>query len=271
MGAGQSAPHETTPPKKALHVLRISPSSPAAHTSLEPYFDFVIGYTGMPHPDLPDLDLDQLERVVEAHEGRALELVVWSSKTRQTRLVPITPSRAWAEPLTAASPTSARPSLLGLSMRVCAPAHALDAVWHVLDVLEGSPGESAGLVPYGDWIVGWSGGPLRREQDFYDVIEAHEDKPLRVYVYSYDFDTLREVVLVPNRHWGGEGLLGCVFGHALSLILGSYHEPQNILVRSSNPASASDDELYYEHEQPDPHSVFAAQQATAPRRSLEGY
>ena len=24
--------------------------------------------------------------------------------------------------------------------------------------------------------------------------------------------TLREVVLIPNRHWGGEGLLGCVFG-----------------------------------------------------------
>lgn len=26
------------------------------------------------------------------------------------------------------------------------------------------------------------------------------------------FSNLREVVLVPNRHWGGEGLLGCVFG-----------------------------------------------------------
>jgi len=39
-------------------------------------------------------------------------------------------------------------------------------------------------------------------------------------VYSYDclivflhlFSTLREVVLIPNRHWGGEGLLGCIFG-----------------------------------------------------------
>lgn len=58
------------------------------------------------------------------------------------------------------------------------------------------------------------------------------DKPLRVYVYSYDFEyaiwtqaclsethdifsNLREVVLVPNRHWGGEGLLGCVFGCVL--------------------------------------------------------
>lgn len=57
----------------------------------------------------------------------------------------------------------------------------------------------------------------------------HVDKPLRVYVYSHDFEyaylhpvalslltvsssALREVVLVPNRQWGGEGLLGCVFG-----------------------------------------------------------
>lgn len=27
--------------------------------------------------------------------------------------------------------------------------------------------------------------------------------------------TIREVVLVPNRQWGGEGLLGCVFGCVL--------------------------------------------------------
>ncbi|EJD37160.1 hypothetical protein AURDEDRAFT_188155 [Auricularia subglabra TFB-10046 SS5] len=166
MGAGQSSPSSTTaPPKTALHVLRIAPSSPAARTGLEPFFDFIAGLNG------GALELDELERVVEAHEGRTLELVVWSSKTRQTRVVPIVPSRAWSEPSSSTSPTSVRPSLLGLSMRVCTPAHALDSVWHVLDVLEGSPGESAGLVPYGDWIVGWSGGPLKREQDLYDLIE----------------------------------------------------------------------------------------------------
>lgn len=27
--------------------------------------------------------------------------------------------------------------------------------------------------------------------------------------------TLREVVLVPNRQWGGEGLLGCGIGYGL--------------------------------------------------------
>ena len=46
-----------------------------------------------------------------------------------------------------------------------------------------------------------------------------------MYVYNYDFDNTREVVLVPNRHWGGEGLLGCVFGCVLQIIpspLGRY-------------------------------------------------
>lgn len=71
---------------------------------------------------------------------------------------------------------ASQPSLLGLSMRVCEPELSLDNVWHVLDVLEGSPAESAGLVPYGDWIVGWSGGVLAAEGDFYDVVEAVSKK-----------------------------------------------------------------------------------------------
>jgi GRASP55/65 PDZ-like domain len=57
-------------------------------------------------------------------------------------------------------------------MRICEPEFALENVWHVMDVLEGSPAESAGLVPYGDWIIGWSGGVLGAESDFYDVVEA---------------------------------------------------------------------------------------------------
>ena len=56
-------------------------------------------------------------------------------------------------------------------MRICEPEYALDHVWHILEILEGSPAESAGLVPYGDWIVGWSGGVLSKEGDFYDVVE----------------------------------------------------------------------------------------------------
>lgn len=60
-------------------------------------------------------------------------------------------------------------------MRICEPEFALDNVWHVLDVVEGSPAESAGLVPYGDYITGWSGGVLGAENDFYDLVEAVGD------------------------------------------------------------------------------------------------
>lgn len=65
------------------------------------------------------------------------------------------PSRAWSQAETLQGQTS-QPSLLGLSMRLCEPEAASDNVWHVLDVIEGSPAESAGLVPMGDWILGSS-------------------------------------------------------------------------------------------------------------------
>lgn len=35
--------------------------------------------------------------------------------------------------------------------------------------------------------------------------------------YAEFISALREVVLIPNRHWGGEGLLGCVFGCVMDM------------------------------------------------------
>ncbi|GJJ13320.1 hypothetical protein Clacol_007572 [Clathrus columnatus] len=204
MGAGQSQAADEKP-SRGLHILRVTPSSPASQTDLEPFFDFVIGLEGKPFAS--DIDASELERIVESNENNPITLLL---------VVTITPSRVWSSsPDDISDALSDKPSLLGLSMRLCEPEFSLDNVWHVLDVLEGSPAESAGLVPYGDWIVGWSGGVLHAESDFYQVVEAHVEKPLRVYVYSYDFDAIREVVLVPNRQWGGEGLLGCVFGFGL--------------------------------------------------------
>ncbi|KAG6850065.1 hypothetical protein H0H93_001615 [Arthromyces matolae] len=215
MGAGQSTSSEHHPPSKALHVLRVTPSSPASQTDIEPFFDFLVGFEGDSLTQANAIDASQLERIIEQHEGRILNLLVWSSKSQNTRVVPIQPSRGWSQSANLSGSSTSQPSLLGLSMRMCEPETATENVWHVLDVIEGSPAESAGLVPMGDWILGWSGGVLGAENDFYDLVEAHIDKPLRVYVYSYDFDALREVVLIPNRHWGGEGLLGCVFGFGL--------------------------------------------------------
>lgn len=85
-----------------------------------------------------------------------------------------------------------------------------------MDIAEGSPAQDAGLVPFGDWIIGYAGGILRGENDLYEIVEEYEGNPLRLFVYNADYEVTREVVIVPNRSWGtGEGLLGCSIGFGL--------------------------------------------------------
>ncbi|KAJ7644244.1 hypothetical protein FB45DRAFT_1115144 [Roridomyces roridus] len=207
MGASQSTQF-AAPPSRALHVLRVTPTSPASKTSIEPLFDFVVGFEGDALASHNAIDAAALERIVEGHEGRTLNLLVWNAKSQETRVVPIVPSRAWSQP--DQNDSNAQPSLLGLSMRMCQPEISMDNVWHVLDVQV-----------------------------------THVDKPLRVYVYSHDFDALREVVLVPNRHWGGEGLLGCMYG----LLHRIPPQPAERLDGNSTPPELRDNADEYEEQE----------------------
>ncbi|GAA5910482.1 hypothetical protein JCM8208_007617 [Rhodotorula glutinis] len=213
-GHGSAPASASSSSTLAFHVLRVAENSPAAEAGIEPFFDFIVGAAGRALGD----DLDLLTDVLEVNEGGEVALQIYSTKRKEVREVYVIPSRTWssaAGPGTTAGSVDGEPSLLGLSLRLCNPHHALDQVWHVLEILEGSPAQSAGLVPYGDWIVGYAGGVLRGEGDFYDVVEAHVDKPLRLFVYNSDYDVTREAILVPNRSWGGEGLLGCGVGYGL--------------------------------------------------------
>ncbi|GAA6044353.1 hypothetical protein JCM8097_002784 [Rhodosporidiobolus ruineniae] len=195
----------------AFHVLRVAEGSPAAEGGIDPFFDFIVGARGKQIGD----EIDLLTDVLEENEGRQVSLQVYSTKRREVRDVYVVPSASWSTEGAPGGQVDGQPSLLGLSLRLCNPQHALEQVWHVLEILEGSPAQSAGLVPFGDWIVGYAGGVLRGEGDFYDVVEAHVDKPLRLFVYNSDYDITREAILVPNRSWGGEGLLGCGVGYGL--------------------------------------------------------
>ena len=83
MGAGQSTASQI--PSRALHVLRVTPSSPASQTTIEPYFDFVVGYKGDSLDTYNSIDASELERIVESHEGLTINLLVWNSKSQETR------------------------------------------------------------------------------------------------------------------------------------------------------------------------------------------
>lgn len=51
-----------------------------------------------------------------------------------------------------------------------------------------------------------------QSEDFFSVVETHNGQPLRLYVYSSMTDQCREVTLIPNLSWGGDGMLGCEIG-----------------------------------------------------------
>lgn len=44
-----------------------------------------------------------------------------------------------------------------------------------------------------------------QSEDLFSLVEAHEGKELKLYVYNTDVDNCREVVITPNSDWGGEG------------------------------------------------------------------
>ena len=187
----------------------------------EPFFDFCIGIDGRPlYAARSPADTSGIApwMILEEKEGQQVTLSVWNFKYQELRGVSlltdvqVVPSRAWSM-----SPDDANsnPSLLGLTLRLCDPAEASSHVWHILDVLEGSPADLGGLVPFGDYVIGWTGGSLKGVSDFYELVEKHESRSLALYVYNSDYNHTREVIIVPNRDWGGEGLLGCGVGFGL--------------------------------------------------------
>merc|ERR1719153_1407105 len=91
------------------------------------------------------------------------------------RDVLITPSTLWGGQ-----------GLLGISIRFCSFEGANENVWHILEVKPTSPAEAAGLRPYTDYIIG-ADSVLHESEDLFTLIEAHEARPLKLYVYNTDY------------------------------------------------------------------------------------
>ncbi|XP_067013362.1 Golgi reassembly-stacking protein 2 isoform X2 [Anabrus simplex] len=128
-------------------------------------------------------------------------MTVYSSKTQSVREVIIIPSTTWGGQ-----------GLLGVSIRFCSFEGANENVWHVLEVHPSSPAEVAGLRPFNDYIIG-ADSIMHESEDLFTLIETHEGRALKLYVYNTNDDSCREVTITPNSQWGGEGSLGCGIGY----------------------------------------------------------
>lgn len=182
---------------EGYHVLRVQENSPGHAAGLEAFFDFIvaIGNTRL------NQDNDTLKELLKSNIEKPVKMTVYSSKTQSVRDVTITPSHTWGGQ-----------GLLGVSIRFCSFEGANENVWHVLDVQPNSPADLASLRSNTDYIIG-ADSVLHESEDLFTLIESHEGKPLKLYVYNADTDSCREVTITPNSGWGGEGSLGCGIGY----------------------------------------------------------
>lgn len=182
---------------EGYHVLRVQENSPGHRAGLEPFFDFIVSINNT----RLNKDNDTLKDLLKASVEKPVKMLVYSSKTLELRESTVTPSNLWGGQ-----------GLLGVSIRFCSFEGANENVWHVLEVEPNSPAALAGLRPHTDYIIG-ADTVMNESEDLFSLIESHEGKGLKLYVYNTDTDNCREVVITPNSAWGGEGSLGCGIGY----------------------------------------------------------
>lgn len=176
---------------------QVQDNSPGQLAGLEAFFDFIIAIDNI----RLDQDNDTLKELLKSNTNKAIKVTVYSSKTQTVRELSLTPNVAWGGQ-----------GLLGVSIRFCSFEGANENVWHILEVHPSSPAEAAGLRSFTDYIIG-ADSVLHESEDLFSLIESHEDRPLKLYVYNTDDDSCRDVTIKPNSKWGGEGSLGAGIGY----------------------------------------------------------
>ena len=175
---------------------------------IEPWYDFVIGINGR---QIEDPDVSSFAVEIRNCAGSNVALTIWSAKGQRVRTLQVA--------VPTPSPT------LGLTLQWTSISSTED-VWHILDVIPDSPADLAGLLPYGDYIVGTPEGNVHGEAGLGELVEDYLSRTLRLWVYNHEYAVTRLVTITPSRSWGGSGALGCMLGFgALHRLPAPLNEP----------------------------------------------
>lgn len=183
-----------------VRVFRVSAGSPASEAGLEVFFDFITEVNGIQMD--PSHHQTFAEKISECENGQA-KMVVYNSRVHNHREVTVIP-RKWGGS-----------GLLGATVRYDTTEPGDSNGIRVLEVFPNSPAAHAGLVPFQDFLLGTASCVFRDIDELVEVVTASINKPMQVYVYNADSETSREVTLVPNNDWGGDGCIGCDIGTGL--------------------------------------------------------
>ncbi|CEM27830.1 unnamed protein product [Vitrella brassicaformis CCMP3155] len=192
MGGSQSAPG-------GFRIFKVCRHSPAERAGLEVFFDFITEVDGLQM--VPDQTVF-FNKIMES-EGRQIKLAVYNCRCRNVRDVYVIPSKWGGQ------------GLLGATVRYDTFENCENQGVRVLDIFPRSPAAAAGLVPYKDWLLGTSDVMFKDLDELVETVNYYLNKPVAVYVYNSDVETIREVILTPNHNWGGDGSIGCDIGTGL--------------------------------------------------------
>ncbi|CAB56126.1 human GRASP protein family Golgi protein [Schizosaccharomyces pombe] len=187
--------HRESDESCGFRVLKVENDSKAYNARIESYYDFITAVNGILLNGDPSMFMALLR-----DSSPEVTLEVFSLKGQITRKVNIKINSD---------------EKIGMVLQWASIAPAVDAIWHILNVIDDSPVARASLVPYEDYIVGTPEGMMTGEKALSDLIESHLNRPLRLYIYNHYRDSTRQVTIVPNRHWGGNGAIGCGVGHGV--------------------------------------------------------
>jgi len=200
----------------AYRVIHISENSPAADVGLHPFLDFIIP------PESEDENM-LFSEIVKQHEDKELPLNIYNVITRDTRSLVIVPNKNWGE----------KKSLLGAIIRYENYTDAHMNVVRIMEITPASPAHQAGLIPFNDFVLGTKAKSFESIQDFSNCVE--DKKSLTLFVYNKHTDVIREVTILPDKEWGGNGMLGCdiAFGVLNQLPYKQHKESQPIKTKES--------------------------------------
>ena len=195
-------------------VVRVIPDSPAAKAGLVPYFDFIISLDNCP---VQEEKSDFFSNYINKSENQPLQITVYSTKLMKERslkkqkkihikkikAVVLIPSSTWDK--TGLTGINLK---LGCTIRYETVQKALgkkkkfkltnlECVWHIADVLKGSPAEKSNLQSEFDFIIGIGPYLFHDADDFGTWLSKNTKEPF--YVYNSKSDSFRYVLVERNK------------------------------------------------------------------------
>lgn len=205
-----------------VRVFKVSPGGPAFEAGLEVFFDFIVAVAGVPMVQGP-----LFAEKIQEHENKQVKLTVFNTRANLTREVTILP-RKWGGS-----------GLLGATVRYDTVDPAENHGVRVLEVFPNSPAAHAGLVPFQDYLLGTSQKVFYDIDELVDIVSSSINERMQVLVYNADSETVREVILVPNNDWGGDGCIGCDIGTGLLHRIPSPRRAPGSVAAGYSPAAPS--------------------------------